>query len=131
MILGATSRPADALESHQRALAIRERLAQENPEVPIFASAVGGSLNNIAEIDLQEGRSEAAREKFHRAIVAQKQALAANPSHPGYRRFLSNHLTGLIRAAEKLGRAAEAAEASTSFLIFAAQTRRSWLSTPA
>jgi hypothetical protein len=62
-------------------------------------------LNNIARIDLDQRRFDAARAKLTQAIEWQRKALAANPNHPTYRRFLANHLTNLIRAAEGLRRA--------------------------
>jgi len=43
---------AEALASFERARAIRERLAREHPESPNFASNLGGTLNNMATLDL-------------------------------------------------------------------------------
>ena len=42
-----SGRPAEAMASLERALAIRERLARENPSVTEFQSDLAGSYNNI------------------------------------------------------------------------------------
>ena len=107
----ATGRPAEALASFEQSRAIQERLAREQPESAGRASSLGGVLNNMALIDLDERQFESARAKLTRAIEWQRKALAANPNHPTYRQFLANHLNNLIRAAKGLGRADEAAEA--------------------
>ncbi len=82
--------------------------AREHPESPDYASDFGGTVKNMATIDLDAKRFEQARDKLHRAISWQKKALAANPGHPTYRQFLRNHLTNLINAAKALGNEDEA-----------------------
>jgi len=96
------------LESDGKALAIFERLAREHPEAPDYASGVGGTLNNMAVIDLDAKRFERARDKLRQAISWQKKALAANSRKPTYRQFLRNHLTNLVTAAKALDDADEA-----------------------
>ena len=76
---------------------------REHPEAPDYASDLGGTLNNMAAIDLAAKRFEQARDKLRQAISWQKKALATNPRHPTYRQFLRNHLTNLIEAAKGLG----------------------------
>jgi len=113
-------RLADALASHEQARATRERLARDHPESPDFASQLGGTLSNMAVIDLDQRHFDKTRAKLTRAIEWQRKALAANPNHSTYRQFLANHLTSLIRAAEGMGRAAEAAEAARQLAELAA-----------
>jgi hypothetical protein len=84
---------------------------REHPESPAFASALGGTLHNLATLDLVAKRFAAARDKLNAAIGWQKKALAAYPRHPEFRRFLANHLTNLLHAALGLGDSALAAEA--------------------
>jgi tetratricopeptide (TPR) repeat protein len=100
----ATGHPDQALESLGKALAIRERPARSHPESPDYANALGGTLNNLADIDLDAKRFGVAREKLMQAISWQKKALAADPNHPTYRQFLLIHATNLIRAAQALGK---------------------------
>src|SRR5262249_51102820 len=98
-------------KAYQVALAIRERLVRMHPESSDFASVLGGTLNNMALIDLDAKRFAEARTRLRQAIAWQRQALASNPAHPTYRQFLANHLTNLITAARGLGDSAGAAEA--------------------
>ncbi len=83
---------------------------RDHPESPDFASALGRTYGNMAAIDLGQRQFDQARTKLDQAILLQRKAMAANPAHPSYRYFLTNHLTDLIRAAEGLGRADLAAE---------------------
>jgi hypothetical protein len=99
----------DALKVNLEALAMRQKLARDHPESADFASKLGGSLNNLAMIDLDAQRFAEARQRLHEAISWQKKALAAYPKHPTYRQFLANHLTHLVRAARGLARDEEAA----------------------
>jgi serine/threonine-protein kinase len=100
-----------ALASFRAALAILERLAQEHAQSSDFASALGGTFNNLAMIDLEHKRYREARANLEAAIVRQKKALAAYPKHPQYRKFLANHLTNLVQAADGLNDAGAAAQA--------------------
>ncbi len=90
---------------------IRRKLIREYPDSPDFKSELGANLNNLAQIDLVANRFEEARVRVREAIEWQRKALAASPANPQYRRFLSNHLSILIKAARGLNRDEEAAEA--------------------
>ncbi len=103
LVLRETGRQADSVASFERACAIRERLAREHPESPEFASDLGAGLSNLAMIDVDQRQFDKARTKLTQAIEWQRKALAANPNHPTYRRFLANHLNNLIEAIEGLG----------------------------
>ncbi len=107
---GATKRKADAMASYGRAIAIWERLVREHPDSPAFASALGLDLDNMAMIDLGERRFDEVRAKLVRAIESQRKALAAHPKNRDYRENLANNFSHLIRAAEALGNADEAAQ---------------------
>jgi eukaryotic-like serine/threonine-protein kinase len=107
----AAGRLAEARLSYERARAIRERLVHEHPESSDFASFLGGTLHNMAVIDLREQQDAKAWSTLQEAIAWQRKALAVNPEHPQYRQFLDNHLKELIRAAERLGRPADADQA--------------------
>ena len=120
LIQSATGRPAAALKSHEQARAIRERLARDHPESPDFASNLGGTLNNMAVIDLGGRQFDRAQTKLTQAVEWQRKALASNPNHPVYRQFLDNHLTNLITAAEGLGRADAANDARRQLAELAA-----------
>ncbi len=99
-----TGQLAEALRSLEEARAILERLVRAHPESADFAGELGGTLHNIAAIDLQQRQFDKARAGFMEAITRQRKALEVNPRNPTYRLFLGNHLTGLIQAAQALGR---------------------------
>src|SRR5262249_15160954 len=111
ILRGSTGDATGALESYEAALAIQRKLAEAHPESPAFAGRLGGTLNNLAMLDLDARRFDAARDRLTEAIAWQRKALAANPRNPTYRRFLANHLENLIKAAQGLGRVDEVAEA--------------------
>jgi serine/threonine-protein kinase len=100
-----------ALKSYEHALGIFERLAREDPQSPDYARDLGGTLQNIAVIDLDARRFAEARDRLRQAITSQKRALAANPTQPVYRQYLMSHLMLLSNAAHALGRDDERAEA--------------------
>ena len=49
-----TGQPAEALESYRGALAIRQKLAEDNPAVTEFRSNLAGSHNNIGILHLED-----------------------------------------------------------------------------
>ncbi len=119
-MLRKTGHPAEAHESLEQARAIRDRLAREHPESPGYASDLGGTIHNLAQIDFDQGQFDKARTRLTEAIQWQRKALAANPNQPVYRQYMTNHLTGLIRAAVRLGRSDEAALARRELAELAA-----------
>jgi hypothetical protein len=103
--------PQRAAESHGKAQRIQERLVRENPDNAEFAGQLGGTLHNIANIDLVQQRFGEAKQKLLGAIVLQKKALAANPRNPTFRHALQGHYTNLQTVARGLGDDALAQEA--------------------
>src|SRR5262249_40464820 len=103
LLLTETGKPADARKSLRAALAIQTKLARQHPESTDFASEMGGTLNDLALIDMNGKRFVEARDTLRQAVDAQRRALASNPAHPTYRRFLMNHLTNLMLATRALG----------------------------
>jgi hypothetical protein len=106
------SRLAEAEASHERARAIRERLARQNPGSAGFAGDLADSLNAIAEIDLDEHRFDKARAEILEAIEWRRKVLAAHPGDNGARQRLGDGLTLLIQVARELGHIDEAREAT-------------------
>jgi tetratricopeptide (TPR) repeat protein len=94
--------PEPARAEYEAAVAIERRLADAHPESSDYASKLGGTLNNLARLDLGGRRFDAAADRFREAIRWQRKALATNPHHPKYRRFLRNHHTNLLIAARGL-----------------------------
>jgi serine/threonine-protein kinase len=110
-LMSDTGQSAGALKAYLSALAIRQALAREHPESPDFLNDLGGTLNNLAWIDLHAKRFMEARDRLREAAQWQRKALKANPANPIYRRFMDTHLRNLIEACQGLGDAQGAAEA--------------------
>jgi tetratricopeptide (TPR) repeat protein len=119
-LLSATGKPAEAVRSYESAIAIWQKLTQEYPEAPAYASELGGTLNQLARIDIEANRFDKARDRLREAIGWQRKAVALNPANPRYRRFLGIHFFNLLRAAQGLGDTEGAAEAERE-LVRAAQ----------
>jgi tetratricopeptide (TPR) repeat protein len=114
----------DALLAYDESRAILERLARDNPTVTEFENLLGGTLNNMALLELDARRFADARDRLRGAVEHQKRALADNPLHPTYRQFLGIHYSNLLRAASGLGDAGLAAETRRGLAELAASDPR-------
>ncbi len=70
----------NALRAYEESLAIRERLARENPSVIHYQSDLAASLNNIANLMSSTGRMADALASFEQALVIRKRLARENPS---------------------------------------------------
>ena len=70
--------------------------------MPDLCSALAGTLNNMAMIDIEARRFTEARDELLRAIEMQRKALAASPRNPQYRQFLKNHYKNFVRTCDGL-----------------------------
>ena len=95
----------------RRRSTILQTLAIEQPEMYEFASNLGGTLNNVALMDIRAKRFEVARTRLQQAIAWQRKALASNPANPTFRTYLDNHLVNFIKAARVLGDSEAASDA--------------------
>ena len=84
-------------------MAIRRKLAGEQPESPDFASILGVSLYHLALIDMDEKRDEEACVRLREAVQWQRKALASNPTNQNYRHCLATHLSTLVVASRGRG----------------------------
>jgi serine/threonine protein kinase/tetratricopeptide (TPR) repeat protein len=101
----------EAEQPVRRALAIRERLAAENPTVYRYREEVGGGLGNLGEILMQTGRYQEA-EGIRRRELEVRQKLAEDfPGEPEARHWLADaysgmawlyHHNGQLQEAEKM-----------------------------
>jgi hypothetical protein len=105
-------RRADAWATHQKALEIREWLVREYPTVVEFQHDLGGTLNNLAMLEMDQQSWDSARRRLVRAVECQRTALRAQPTRQTYRQFLWNHLWNLTRTCLALRRVGEAANAA-------------------
>ncbi len=73
------------MESHGRALAIRERLARESPSVTLFQSDLAQSHYNIGLLQGATGHLDQALESFGKAIAILEWLRAKTPASPSSR----------------------------------------------
>ena len=76
----ATGRTLPALESHERARVIWERLVRENPSVTEFQSELAESHEYIGVVQRHLGRPSEALESYEKALAIQERLARENPS---------------------------------------------------
>ena len=74
--------PADATSWFEKAFKIREELAAEHPESPDIASDLGGSLNNLALMDLRQRHFDEARTGSSAPSNARRRRWRPSPATP-------------------------------------------------
>jgi eukaryotic-like serine/threonine-protein kinase len=100
--------PAEALATYRRAQGALERLVRENPAVPVYRFALGGTLNDMALVEIQRRCWCPARGHLVQAVEYHRQALAAMPANPRYVDGLRRVLAKMIRVYAALDQPAEA-----------------------
>lgn len=105
-------------QARRRALEIRERMVQRDPDVPVYRSALGATLNNLALDLTARGEVAEARRLLDRAIQQQRIALGTNPANPVCRQFLRNHHAARTHVLIGLGAHKEAALAAAELPRF-------------
>ena len=68
------------MASLQKALAIRQRLADTNPASTQFQSELARSLNSIAIVESATGHSKEGLQKFEHARLIRQKLVDANPA---------------------------------------------------
>jgi tetratricopeptide (TPR) repeat protein len=97
-----------ALQSYQKALPIRELLAQTNPAVTDYQNDLAYTYATLGLLHVQAGGWAAAVDSYQRAIERQRLVVLAAPQAVNNLRLLSRHLTRLGEAQRKLGQRDEA-----------------------
>ena len=69
VLLIETGRPAEGLEAHQKALAVRQKLADANPAVTDFQRDLAFTYFNIGNLQRSMGKPEEARTRMAQGIV--------------------------------------------------------------
>ena len=109
-----TKHPEKAAAAFTEAQKVYEPLAENFPTVPNYRSELGGVLNNLAMLRINENRLAEAEPLLVRAIANQRAALKANPKSPHYREFLSNHYAVLADAQVRQGQHRTATESAVA-----------------
>ena len=87
-----TGRAADAIEWHQRAVALQEQMVRRSPAVVRHRSDLAVSLNNLGVAYCRAGQVDAADEPFARARDLFATLASDYPSELGYESALAGLL---------------------------------------
>jgi predicted negative regulator of RcsB-dependent stress response len=77
-----------AREAHQKALAIRERLAAQDPGNAGWQRDVSVSYNKIGDVRLNEGDRKGALAAYEKALAIRERLVAQDPSNALWQRCL-------------------------------------------
>ena len=100
---------ADALQTHQKALALRRTVVEKQGDDPRARSGYGGSLNNIGTLLQRLGNFQGALEMYLRAVAHAEAAFAKMPQVVIYGQFLGTSYRNAAGMFQQLGRREEAA----------------------
>ena len=104
-------KPAFALTAYERALAIRQKLADANPNVTDFQSNLSSTHQVMGWALNQSGKPVEALAVFERAITIMQKLADANPNVTEWQTELANDLGFMGGIHVKAGRTAEAVAA--------------------
>ena len=90
LISSASGSASDAVAAYQGAVALREKLAAEYPNVAEYQSDLAGSYNNLGILQGEMGDREAALISYQRALDVREKLAAENPDFPEYQSHLAN-----------------------------------------
>ncbi len=127
-MLGQSGKPAEALESFRRALAIQQKLAEDYPAIPDFRNNLASSHTDLADTLRILGRFAEARENYDQAIALREKLVKDNPTVTEFR-------SGMARSVRRLGLVRPAAGDLAGAVAYARKAmihyenlpQRSWL----
>jgi serine/threonine-protein kinase len=90
LVLSETGKPAEAMQEYQKALAIRQKLADANPAVTDFQSDLAASYNNLGALlnDYLSKHAEALA-AFRQSLAIQQKLADANPAVTDFQSHLA------------------------------------------
>jgi tetratricopeptide (TPR) repeat protein/beta-lactamase regulating signal transducer with metallopeptidase domain len=100
VLMAATGRSVEAEAAFRQAEAVLQKDVGPNP---VYASELGGTLANLAQVLRGRGELPAARQQLEQAAGWQRLALDTNPENPTYRRLLGDHYASLADVLLQLG----------------------------
>ena len=107
-LLRDTGKPAAALESFGKALAIQQKLVDANPSVTGFQSALAEFLLSTGFLLARIGRLNEAFDLYVREEAIRKASFDKNPTLPDYQNGLTSCQTNMAEVLIRTGRLAEA-----------------------
>ncbi len=94
-LLWQTGKPAEAEAEFRKALVIRQKLADDNPAVTEFRSALPDCHSNLGCILPQTGKPAAAESEHQKALAIRRKLAEADPGNPAWRNAIGVSLTSL------------------------------------
>ena len=94
--------------SYQRAAELREALARDHPDVPLYREELAGTYNNIGNLLRDTGKLSKARPAFERAIALKERLTLEHSKIAEYRSSLAISLTNLGLHFAQLGSQSDA-----------------------
>ena len=94
--------------AYQKALAIREKLVREHPEVLKYQNDLGASHNNLGVVYKDTGRWDEAVVAYQKALAIREKLVRVHAEVPQYQRDLACAHYNLARVYLKMGRTEEA-----------------------
>ena len=108
MVLTQTGKPAEAEAEFRQALAIYQKLADDNPAVTGFRGSLGDNHYNLGVLLSITGRAAEAEAEHRKALAIHQKLADDNPRIPGYRRSMTRCLNNIGDLLTDAGRATEA-----------------------
>jgi serine/threonine-protein kinase len=95
---------AAALAIHQKALAARQELVDENPAVAEFRSNLADSHNELGVLFEETGKPAEAEAEYRKALAIKRKLADENPAVTEFRRRLGNSLANLGDLLRQMGK---------------------------
>ena len=92
---GRTGKSSEAEAEFRKALAIRQKLADDNPAVTEFRNALADCHSNLGCILPQTGKPAAAESEHQKALAIRQKLAEAEPGNPAWRNAIGVSLTSL------------------------------------
>ena len=89
ILLEETGKPAEAEAEYRKALAIRQKLADDNPAVTEFRSRLADSHNNLGVLLRETGKPAEAEAEYRKALAIQQKLADDNPAVTEFRSDLA------------------------------------------
>ena len=120
-----TGKPAAAMESYRRALAIEQKLADDNPTGTDFRNSVARTYHDLGEVQSKIGKPAEAVDSLRRALEIEQKLADENPTVTEFRHVLARTHNDLGTLQVQINQPAEALESFRS----APCSGKSWLRT--
>jgi tetratricopeptide (TPR) repeat protein len=107
-VLLQTGRPAEGLQELQKALAVRQKLADANPAVTAFQRDLAQSLFHIGHVLQDTGKLPEALKAYQRALAIRQKLADASPAVTEFQRDLALSHSNIGDMLSRTGKPAEA-----------------------